>query len=137
MEGREAARSLTVAAAAAILFGGLTIASGGRALFGGPEVQIALGDIVPFVLWFNFVAGFAYIAAGIGLFRRNVWGVWLSATIAGATLVAFAAFGVHVLAGGAYETRTVGAMALRSVVWIAIASMAAHVRRGGVIRPAV
>jgi hypothetical protein len=33
----------------------------------------------------------------------------------------FAAFGLHVVAGGAFEARTVGAMALRSLVWVAIA----------------
>ena len=36
----------------------------------------------------------------------------------------FAAFGLHVLAGGAYATRTVGAMTLRSIVWIVIAVVA-------------
>jgi hypothetical protein len=33
----------------------------------------------------------------------------------------FAAFGAHVLSGGAYELRTVIAMTLRTLVWVAIA----------------
>ena len=38
------------------------------------------------------------------------------AIVAGTALV-FAAFGMHVAGGGAYEMRTVGALALRLVVW--------------------
>jgi hypothetical protein len=35
-------------------------------------------------------------------------------------LLVFAAFGVHVITGGAYEMRTAAAMTLRSLVWLAI-----------------
>lgn len=84
---------------------------------------------MPFVLWFNFGAGFAYVAAGIGLLLRLPWTVWLSALIAASTVLVFLAFGVHVLTGGAYEMRTVGAMALRSSVWIGIAIVARKVMR--------
>ena len=38
---------------AAILFGVLTILSGGQALFGGEAARAAVGAAVPFVLWFN------------------------------------------------------------------------------------
>ena len=38
--------------------------------------------------------------------------------LAVATLVVFVAFGVHVLAGGAFELRTVIAMTLRSGFWV-------------------
>jgi len=58
-------RTLTITAAVATVFGLLTIVSGGRALFGGVD----MGAAVPFVLWFNFLAGFAYVLAGIGLWR--------------------------------------------------------------------
>ncbi len=108
----------------ALLFGLLTVVSGGRALFGGEAARQAVGAAVPFVLWFNFGAGFAYVAAGIGLLRQAQWSAWLSALIAALTLIVFFMFGVHVLTGGAYEMRTVGAMALRSIVWIAIALFA-------------
>jgi hypothetical protein len=113
-----------VAAVAAVLFGILTVLSGGRALFGGEAARAAVGNAVPFVLWFNFAAGFLYILAGIGLFLWRRWAAQLSAAIAIATLVVFAAFGWHVALGGAFEMRTVGAMILRSGVWIAIAILA-------------
>jgi hypothetical protein len=115
---------LRIAAVVALMFGALTVFSGGRALFGGPEARIAVGNAVPFVLWFNFLAGFAYIAAGIGLWLHRPWAARLALLIALATLVVFAAFGIHVAQGGAYETRTVAAMTLRSLVWIAIAATA-------------
>jgi hypothetical protein len=110
-----------VAALVAIIFGVLTLWSGGRALFGGDAARAAVGDAVPFVLFFNFVAGFLYVLAGIGLYLWRAWAAQLSAGIAIATLVISAAFGWHVAGGGAYEMRTVGAMILRSAIWIAIA----------------
>ena len=50
-----------------IAFGLLTIREGGSILFGSGASRAAAGNYVPFVLWFNFVAGFAYILAGVGL----------------------------------------------------------------------
>jgi hypothetical protein len=49
------------------VFGALTIASGGRVLFVSEAARVATGNYVPFVVWFNFLAGFAYVAAGVGL----------------------------------------------------------------------
>ena len=104
----------------ALAFGLLTLKSGGGVLFlVGP--RIVAGDYVPFVVWFNFLAGFAYVAAAVGLWRWERWAARLAAAIAILTLLVFAAFGLHVLAGGAFETRTVGAMTLRLVFWTAIA----------------
>ena len=120
--------ALKIMGGIAILFGTLTVFSGGQALFGDPAARAAVGDAVPFVLWFNFGAGFAYIAAGIGLFLRQGWAVWLAAFIAVATLLVFMALGVHIWNGGAYEMRTIGAMTLRSLVWIGIATMGVRAR---------
>jgi hypothetical protein len=114
-------RWAVLAAAVAVAFGMVTIAVGGRTLFGGPVARAAAGNIVLFVLWFNFIAGFAYVIAGAGLFAWRRWAARLSAVIAVTTIAVFAAFGLHVVAGGAFEARTVGAMALRSLVWVAIA----------------
>ena len=117
-------RWAAVLALVAIAFGIVTIFVGGKTLFGGAEVRAAAGNIVPFVLWFNFVAGFAYVIAGVGLFLWKRWAAQLSAAIAAATVGVFIAFGIHVLVGGAFESRTVGAMIIRSAIWIAIAASA-------------
>ena len=121
MTGNQSYTGLWIAAAIAVVFGILTIVSGGQALFGGPEAEAAVGNAVPFVLWFNFLSGFAYVLAGIGIALRKPWGGGLATALALAILAVFALFGWHVLGGGTYEMRTVGAMVVRSAVWIGIA----------------
>ena len=111
----------TFAALVALAFGALTIASGGRVLFGPDAARAAAGHYVPFVLWFNFLAGFAYVAAGAGLWYWRRWAAWLALGIAAASALVFAAFGVHIALGGAFEPRTVAAMTLRTAFWVAIA----------------
>ena len=108
----------------AVGFGLLTIKEGGTILFGDEAARSAAGNYVPFVLWFNFVAGFAYVIAGAGLWMQQRWGALLAVAIAVATALIFAAFGAHVYSGGAYEPRTVVAMSLRTLVWAAIAAVA-------------
>ena len=116
--------TIWVISAVAILFGLLTIKSGGSVIFiDGPDRQAA-GNYLPFVVWFNFLAGFIYLIAGAGLWLQKQWAVRLSAFIALATLIVFAAFGIAVLNGQAYEVRTVAAMSLRTVVWVVIAIFA-------------
>lgn len=105
-----------------MLFGAATIWAGGRTLFGPGST--AAGDYVPFVLWFNFLAGFFYIAAGVGLWLGRRWGCVLAVALAVLTALVFAAFGAHILSGGAFEMRTVAAMSLRTVVWFTIAVLA-------------
>lgn len=108
----------------AMLFGVVTVASGGRALFGNDEVRAALGNVVPMVLWFNFLAGFAYVAAGAGLLWRTRWSAGLTLGLAVATLVVFALFGLQIANGVAFEMRTVAAMMLRSTFWVVVAAVA-------------
>lgn len=110
-----------IAAGIALAFGALTIVSGGRALFGPDAARAAVGDAVPFVLWFNFLSGFVYMIAGIGIARRKLWAEWTSVGLAASILIVFALLGWHIAQGRAYEVRTLGAMVLRAGVWIAIA----------------
>ena len=65
---KSARRALRFAALVAVLFGAATVASGGNVIFGSGAA--AAGSYVPFVVWFNFLAGFVYVAAGIGLRER-------------------------------------------------------------------
>jgi hypothetical protein len=44
--------------------------------------------------------------------------------LAVSTVLVFLAFAVHIVAGGAFEARTVGALSLRSLFWIAVALVA-------------
>ena len=108
----------------AIGFGLLTIKEGGTILFGDEAARDAAGNYVPFVLWFNFLAGFAYVIAGAGLWLQQRWAAWLAVAIALATALTFVAFIVHIYFGGAFEQRTVIAMSLRTLVWVTIAAIA-------------
>lgn len=114
----ERPRILTVAAAVAVVFGAITVISGARALITpGPSV-------VPFVVWFNYVAGFAYIAAGYGLWRGATWAQWLAGAITLTTAIIFLGFLWHIAQGGAWMGRTLGATGIRIAVWAAIATIA-------------
>jgi hypothetical protein len=126
MKTRSQQRSSLIWAIAliAVGFGLLTIKEGGTILFGDETARATAGNYVPFVLWFNFVAGFAYVVAGIGLWLQQRWSVWLAASLAAATALTFAALGMHVLLDGLYEKRTVIAMSMRTLVWSTIAALA-------------
>lgn len=114
-----------VAAAIAIAFGVLTVISGGATLAG----LVAPEAVVPFVLWFNFLAGFAYIAGGAALWSGSRLALPLALAILAATLAVFALFGLRIAMGGSYAMRTLGAMTLRTGVWAAIAWTAWRARK--------
>jgi len=126
-------RWLLPAAAIATVFGIATVFAGGRVLFGSAAARAAEGDYVPFVLWFNFLAGFVYIAAGGALALARPWAARLALALAVGTALVYAAFGIHVLVGGAFTRHTVVAMALRTGIWAVIATLAC--RRFGCPRP--
>lgn len=108
----------------AVVFGLLTIKEGGAVVSGSEAARTAAGQYIPFVVWFNFLAGFAYVAAGIGLFMQQRWAMWLAVAIAVSTALASAALGVSIFSGTPFEQRTVFAMGLRTLVWATIASIA-------------
>ncbi|BAU48337.1 hypothetical protein SVA_1783 [Sulfurifustis variabilis] len=117
-------RLIRILGAVAVGFGLLTLREGGGVLFGSEAARQAAGAYVPFVVWFNFLAGFAYVLAGVGLLARSRWAAHLALAIAAGTLAVFVAFGVHVASGGVYETRTVIAMTLRGGFWLVITVLA-------------
>lgn len=78
------------------------------------------------MLWFNFLSGFVYVLAGVGIAMGRRWAVILAIGLAVAIAVVFALLGLRIYQGGAFEVRIVGAMSLRLVVWVAIAAAAAR-----------
>ncbi|WP_298964806.1 hypothetical protein [uncultured Roseibium sp.] len=121
----------TFVALFAIVFGLMTVLSGGIVLFGGEAAMEAAGNVVHIVLWFNFLAGFSYVVAGYGLLRQQRWAYWLSIAIFTGTAIVLTGFVLHVMLGGAYEFRTVVAMMFRTIVWAMIARVARGSAMGG------
>jgi len=125
----QASRFLRPLAVAATIFGLVTVFSGGRALFGGAEARAAVGNAVELVLWFNFLAGFAYVLAGIGLWQQRRWALPVSAAVAIGTGVVAIAFAVQVISGAAFEMRTVWALVLRLGFWLVVTMLALRAHR--------
>lgn len=113
-----------VLGAIGVIFGLLTIVAGGSVVLDLGTARADHGAYVPFVVWFNFLTGFAYVAAGAGLAGTRAWAAPLAAAIAATTALAGLALGVHVAMGGAYERETVVAMLVRFALWSGIAGYA-------------
>jgi len=105
----------------ALVFGAATVKSGGSVLFVDGADRAAAGDYVAFVLWFNFIVGFVYMACGVGIYLWKAWAAPMALAIAALTIAVFLTLGVHILMNGAFEMRTVYAMTLRSFVWMVYA----------------
>lgn len=115
----------------AVVFGVATLLEGGSVLWGGTDARAAAENVVPFVLMFNFGAGFVYVAGGLATLLGRGWSIGVARGLAISTLLVFAAFGFHVLLGGAHETRTLIAMTLRSGFWVAQALLLSRLFEGG------
>ncbi|CTQ46762.1 hypothetical protein LAL4801_05221 [Roseibium aggregatum] len=115
---------LRMAGAAAAVFGVMTVVSGGTVLFGGDQLSRLAGNVVSFVLWFNFLAGFAYVTTGIGLWFARGWARWMAIAILIGTAVVLCAFLVYVSQGGPHETRTLVALIFRTGFWAIVTSTA-------------
>lgn len=100
-----------------LVFGVATIKSGGDVLFWNSAARQNAGQFVAFVVWANFILGFFYVACAFVIALKPQFAVKFAAAILIATLAVFAALGIHIFIGGAYEARTIAAMALRTVVW--------------------
>ncbi len=109
---------LRVLGIAAILFGIMTLKSGGATLFIDGATREASGNFVPFVVWSNFLMGFTYIIAGIGIWLNQNWTKVLTIGIVTVTVLTFIVFGIHIWMDGVFEIKTVKVMTIRSLFWI-------------------
>lgn len=111
-----------VAGVIAIIFGILTIIQGGRTLF-DPAVHDVAGKVVPFVLKYNFIAGFFYIPIGILVFRMKYYAKYFAILLGAANGVVFFQLTVHVFSDLPYEPKTYFAMMFRLLLWALIATL--------------
>jgi len=116
--------TLRIVSVIAVVFGVLTLKAGGSVIFNIGSLRQAEGNFVPFVLWFNFLSGFFYIAAGIGFWLQKRWSMSLSIALVTSITLTYIVFGIHIFNGGLYEMRTVYAMTLRTALWAVISIVA-------------
>lgn len=110
-------RWTTPLALVAAIFGAATLYSGGMALWGKAE----MGNVVPFLLWFNFAMGAVYLVAAALIFRRHPAALPMAWAIGISTGLVFVAFVIVALSGTPFEMRTLGAMILRTGFWLGAA----------------
>lgn len=102
----------------AVLLGVMTLAGGGSAIFQNSRDQMLSQNIIPEILYFNFVSGFVYIWAGLtalwqpGLARKISLGLLLGIGLAGVFLL------IQILNGQPYLDKTVAALAFRFCFWL-------------------
>ena len=104
------------------VFGSLTIVSGGRALFTEAGIS-SRGNIVPLVLWFNFVSGFFYLAVVVSIFKFETYFKRLSIALAVLNSIVLLYLLIHISLGGLFESRTLFAMCFRAAFWIAFVAL--------------
>lgn len=106
-----------VAGIVAMVFGVVTLVEGGRMVFGSPEVWAAAGNVVPWVLYFNFSAGFVYVLTGGLTVLKKPVAAKLAVALAIANVLVLVSLFIFAATGGLFETRTMAAMGLRTVFW--------------------
>lgn len=109
-----------VAAVIIIIFGTLTLFSGWKALFTDAGISTR-GNIVPPVLWFNFIAGFFYLTAGVLTFYLNSLVKKIAFGLAISSFFVSLYLANYIYQGGSFEIKTVVAMTFRTCFWICFA----------------
>lgn len=103
---------------AAALFGLMTLMEGGSLIRSLSREEMVERHIVPTVLYFNVASGLAYVAIAVVALR------WRGRSFVPAAVLALLIsgmgifLGVHILSGGEYLGRTVGAMTVRFFFWL-------------------
>lgn len=110
--------------AVAVVFGLMTLVAGGSVVFDVGTARADHGSYVPFVLYFNFLSGFAYLVAGVGVGLRKRWAAFVATAIAVGIAITSAGLAIHAATGGAYETETAVAMGVRLALWLGISAYA-------------
>lgn len=110
--------SLRISAIVAAIFGILTLIAGGRILLGLGKAGYA---VVQPVLLFNTIMGALYLLTAVFIVRSSDWARPLALFIAAANVIVLLSIIVMRSTGGTVANETMGAMTLRSVVWVVIA----------------
>jgi hypothetical protein len=104
-------------------FGLLTLFLSSSVIFDLFGIRAKEGNYVLFVVWSNFISSILYLFATWGFLKQKTWTTRLLLTSATVLIAAFIGLLIHVSSGGAYETKTIGAMIFRTLVTLVFAGV--------------
>lgn len=107
-----------IAAIILTAFGLLTLYLSSSILFDWFGVRAKQGNYVLFIVGANILCSILYLTAAYGLYKRKEWTFKLLLTALILLSIGFIGLNVHIIMGGLYETKTVGAMIFRIVLTI-------------------
>lgn len=95
------------------VLGLLTLFLSSSVIFDCCGIREKEGDYVLSVVWANFIAAFLYLFSAFGLIKHKKWYLKTMLLAVGVLITGQILFFIHVVEGGLYETKTVGAMIFR------------------------
>ncbi len=126
MKGSRSVRVMQLLAAAiAVLFGVATLFAGGRVLLGSDPGYVVFRPL----LIYNTIMGVAYLAAGITIWRSISVGKYAAGAIFLLNILVLLGIIVVYQSGGAVAVDSLGAMTLRTVVWLVLFLVASWLGR--------
>jgi len=114
-----------LAAAIAGLFGVVTLFAGGRVLLGSDPGYVVFQPL----LIYNTIMGVAYLAAGITIWRSLILGKYAAGAIFLLNILVLLGIILVYRSGGAVAVDSLGAMTLRTVVWLVLFLVASWLGR--------
>jgi hypothetical protein len=123
----EGGRLVRVMAVVGMAFGAMSVVAGTRVLAGVDRPDYV---VLPWLVAYNVAAGAAGVVVGAGIWLWRGWGATGASVLAGAHAAVLGVLVGMRLVGESVATDSLGAMLLRSVVWLAIAGAARRLAGG-------
>lgn len=105
-------------------FGGLTVFMSGSVILDLFDIRAKEGNYVPFIVWTNQLAGWAYLVAVYGFITKQKWTFRILLSVLIVLVIAFIGLKMHINAGGIFEEKTVKAMMFRMTITAVMAGIA-------------
>ena len=96
-----------------LAFALLTLFLSGSIIFDLFGIRAKEGNYVLLVVWANFICSLLYLGAAYGLITLKSWPYKILIVAVAVLFIAFAGLLIHIIQGGLYETKTIGALIFR------------------------
>ncbi|SDE45487.1 hypothetical protein SAMN05421636_105134 [Pricia antarctica] len=102
----------------------LTLFLSSSVIFDWFGIRAKEGNYVPMVVWVNFISSMLYLIAAYGLLKLKKWTVKPLLVSVFILIGAMVGLYAHIDAGGLYETKTIGALFIRTALTLGFSFMA-------------